>query len=543
VAQLGATIGRTFAYELLQAVSCLDNAMLQQSLWQLVDAELVYQQGVPPQATYVFKHALIQDAAYQSLLRSTRQQYHQRIAQVLEARFAQTTETQPELLAHHYTEAGLAEQAIGYWQRAGRQAAQRSAHVEAIAHLTKGLALLQTLPDTIERAEHELLLQTTLGPSLIATKGYAAPEVEQAYARAQKLCQQQMGKTSLLFPVLWALWASHSVRGRAQIAHGLAEQLLHIAQSAQDPALRAAAHRALGTTLHFQGAFASARVHLEHGMALYDPQKYCSPAFLSAEHPGIICQCFLALTLWYLGYPEQALRRIHDACMVAQQLAHAYSLVHALDFAAWLHQHRREEQLTQERATATLTLATEQGFAFFVPRATAWRGWVLVEQGHVEHGIAQIRQAITNRAIGVEDRQYCLTVLAEAHGKAGQTAEGLRVLAEVCAVIDSPGACYWEAEVYRLKGKLLLALPAEHHAEAEACFHQALALSRRQQAKSLELRAATSLARLWQRQGKRQEAYDLLAPVYNWFTEGFDTADLQDAKMLLDALGEQRHDI
>ena len=251
---------------------------------------------------------------------------------------------------------------------------------------------------------------------------------------------------------------------------------------------------------------------------------------------GVAPGALLAPVLWMLGYPEQALRRIYDACMVAQQLAHAYSLVHALDFAAWLHQHRREEQLTQERAAATLTLATEQGFAFFVPRATAWRGWALVEQGHVEHGIAQIRQAITNRAIGVEDRQYCLTVLAEAHGKAGQTAEGLRVLAEVFAVIDSPGACYWEAEVYRLKGKLLLALPAEHHAEAEACFQQALDVSRQQQAKSLELRAAMSLACLWQRQGKRAEARELLAPIYGWFTEGFDTADLQEAKALLDEL-------
>ena len=308
--------------------------------------------GVPPQATYTFKHALIQDAAYASLLKSTRQQYHQRIAQVLEAQFPETAEVEPELLAHHCTEAGLTEQAVGYWQKAGQRASERSAHVEAVAHLTKGLELLATLPDTPERAQHELGMQTTLGPALMTIKGFAAPEVEHAYTRARALCRQ-VGETPQLFPVLWGLWLFYEVHGELQTAREFAEQLLSLAQRQQDPASLLSAHRAMGQTVYWQGELAQARAYLEQGIALYDPQQHRSLAFRYSQDAGVGLRTFGAHVLWYLGYPDQAAARLQEALTLAQELAHPFSLTLALDHAAWLHQYRREERWPRSRQRLT----------------------------------------------------------------------------------------------------------------------------------------------------------------------------------------------
>ena len=505
---------------------------------RLVEAEIVYQRGVPPQSTYVFKHALIQDAAYQSLLKSTRQHYHQRIAQVLAAQFPQTAETQPELLAHHCTEAGLIAQALPYWQHAGERAIQRSAHVEAIGHLTKGLELVKTLPDNPQRIGQELRLQITLAPELMATKGFGAPEVEQIYARAHELCQQ-VGETPQLFPVLWGLWLFYYNRAEYQTARELGEQLLRLAQHVLDPALLLQAHHALGPTLFSLGEFAPAQGHLEQGRALYDPQQHRSHAFLYGGHdPGICCRAHTAWVLWCLGYPDQALQRSHEALTLAQELSHPHSLVRALFFAAALHEFRQEGEAAQERAEATMALSHHQGFASSLARGAVLRGWALAIQGQGVEGVAEIRQALgAYRATGAEqERPHHLALLAEAYGKAGQAEEGLRVLAEALAAVDQTGERWWEAELHRLKGELLLWQAVLNEHQAEACFHQALDIARHQQAKSLELRAATSLSRLWQQQGKCIEARELLAPVYDWFTEGFDTADLQEAKALLDEL-------
>ena len=305
VAQYAAVIGRQFPYALLQAVSQLDEAMLQHELGRLVEVEMVYQRGLPPQSTYVFKHALIQDAAYQSLLKSTRQHYHQRIAQVLEAQFPDICETQPELLAQHYTEAGLNEQAVRYWQRAGERAGQRSAHAEAIAHLTKGLAVLQTLPHAPAHTHDELLLQHTLGVSLMAMKGYTAPEVEQAYARARALCQQ-VGETPQLFPVLMDLFLFYVNRPDHQTAHTLGAQCLTLAQRAGDAELLVQAHMALGVTLFWLGQLSQARAHLEQGVALYAPQQPPSLAWRYGQDPGVVCYDYTSRVLWQLGYPDQA---------------------------------------------------------------------------------------------------------------------------------------------------------------------------------------------------------------------------------------------
>src|SRR5262249_38839902 len=336
--------------------------------------ELVYQRGLPPQATYLFKHALIQDTAYHSLLKSTRQQYHKQIAQVLEGRLPEMTETQPELVAHHYAEAGLSAQAVPYWQHAGQMAAERSANVEAISHLTKGLALLKTLPDTLERAQQELTLQVALGTSLIATKGYGAPEIERVYARARNLCQQ-VRETPQFFPVLWGLWVFYLVRAEFQRAHELGEQLMRLAQSAQDPALLLEAHLALGLTLLWLAELPDAREHLEKGFALYDPQQHRSHAFLYGQDPGVACLCWAAHVPWYFGYPDQALTRSYEALTLARKLSHPYSVAYALVQAAWLHQYRREGQASQELAEAAIALSSEQGFAFLLADGTTHLGW------------------------------------------------------------------------------------------------------------------------------------------------------------------------
>jgi predicted ATPase len=537
LAQLGATLGREFAYDLLQAVSPWDERTLRHGLSQLVAAEFLYQQGLPPQATYRFKHALIQDVAYQSLLKSTRQQHHQRVAQVLEARFPDLCETQPELLAQHYTEAGVMAQAIPYWQQAGQRAIERSANLEAIGHLTKGLEVLTTLPDTPDRTRQELDVQTALGLALRVIKGWSAPEAEQAYIRARELCQQA-GDTSQLFPVLFGLWTSSVVRPELQTARALGEQLLRLGQHASDPTLLTQAHLVLGFTLLFMGEFAPARAHLEQVIAHYDLQQHRSHTLLYGQDPGVASLYSATLALWYLGYPDQALQRGQQAVTLAQELSHPYSLAFALEGMAEIYQFHREARRTQERAEALMTLSTEQRFAFWVVSATVLRGWALAQQGQGAEGIAQIRQGLAAwQAMGEALYQPRFrALLAEAYGNVGQREEGLSVLAEVLADVHNTGLCYYEAELYRLKGELLLQQAAGSGGEAEACFHQALDVARRQQAKSLELRAAMSLSRLWQRQGKPAAAHHLLAEIYGWFTEGFDTADLQEARTLLEEL-------
>jgi len=537
VAQLGAVLGRTFPYELLQAVTPLDEVPLQQALAQLVEAELLYQRGVPLQATYLFKHALIQDAAYQSLLKSTRQQYHQRIAQVLETQFPTSVETQPELVAQHYTAAGCAEQAVVYWQRAGEHASERSAHLEAISHFTTGIELLTTLPETPEHTQHALTLHIGLGAARIITKGQAAPEVEHAYTQARALCQQ-VGETPELAPVLLGLWLFYLVRPQLHTARELGETLLRLAQRAHDPALSIVAHYALGVTGFFLGGLPVARTHLEEGIAIYTSDQRGAPVFRIGYDLGVGCRAYAARTLWLLGYPDQAMARVHEALALAHALSHSYSLAFARCWAAVVCQCCRNVPAVHEQAEAAITLSTEQGFPLWVALGTILRGWALAMQGQGEEGMAKVHQGIASvRATGaaLAVPTYC-TLLADVCGHLGHTEDGLQALAEAHALVEQHEERYWEAEIHRLRGVLLLRQTMDQQTEAETCFQQALEVASRQEAKSLELRAAMSLACLWQQQGKRAEACDLLAPIYGWFTEGFDTADLQEAKALLDAL-------
>jgi len=544
IAQLGATLGREFSYALLQGVSPWDEGTLQRGLQQLVEAEFLYQRGLPPQATYLFKHALIQDTAYQSLLRSTRQQYHQRIVQVLEERFPETVEAQPELLAHHYTEAGLVDPAVLSWLRAGQRAVQRSANVEAIRHFTQGLDILQHCPATPECIQHELSLQLAISAPLRMLQGHTAPEVAQVQRRVYALCQQ-VGDSPQRFSALLGLWGLSLDQAQYQMARELGEQCFALAQRLYDPMFLQEAHLTLGATLVYPGDLVEAHTHIEHAIALYDPHTSRSLALGRSADSGVMSLAYASRMLWLLGYPEQALTRINEACTLAQELSHAYSLGFAWQFAATLHQYRREPQRVREYAEAAMAFAEERGFVRWSAGSMISRGWALVEQELVADGVAQIQQGLGIwRSMGGElGLPHFLAELAEAYKLAGQAVAGLQVVAEALALVQKNAERYFEAELYRLQGALLLALArtedqghSPRTAEAEACFQQAIEIAQQQQAKSLELRAAMSLSRLWQRQGKRAAAHELLASVYGWFTEGFDTADLQDARALLHEL-------
>jgi predicted ATPase len=413
--------------------------------------------------------------------------------------------------------------------------------VEAIAHLRQGLELLKMLPETAECTQREVDMLIALGASLLATKGYAAAEVGETYTYARQLCAH-LGNPPQLFSVLRGLRSHYHVRAELQTAHALGDQLHTLAQQSQDAAMLLEAHRSLGSTLHLLGAVAAAHTHFAQGIALYDSPQYRAAVFLYGEDSGVVCHSYAAWTLWILGYPEQGLVQSYEAVTLAQQRAHPYSVGFALSGAALFHQFRRAVRAAQERAETAMTLAQEQGFPYWMAVSALMRGWALVHQGQIKEGIGQMQQGLMAwRATGAENlRPYYLALLAEAQGMQGEPEQGLAVLTEALALAETTGERWYEPEMYRLQGALLLQQSSDNQVEVEACFQQAIAIAQNQQAKSFELRTATSLARLWQRQGKRHEAYDLLSPVYSWFTEGFDTADLQDAKTWLDAWEKHR---
>ena len=526
--------GREFSYDLTKKLTSLTEKELLPRLSVLKDSELIYERGIYPQSTYIFKHALTQEVTYKSLLKSTRQKYHRKIAQVLEKNFSNTMETQPELLAHHYTEAGLNEQAIDYWQQAGNRATQRSAHSEAISHLNTALELLGTLPGTPERTQRELTLQVALGLPMTAAKGYGAPEVERTYTRAWDLCQLVGAQP---YPVLFGLWRFYLLRAEYKTARDIGELLCTKAHCSEDITFLVGAHRALGATLFYLGEMREARKHLEQGVSLYDPQQHSSYLLFGVVDPGVACLSYAAWAMWWLGYPDQALDKSHEALSLAQKLSHPFSQAFSLSFAAWLHQFRRQWQTVRQRAEATFAISTDQAFPFWLGWGMIMRGWALVENGQGEEGIAQMRRGLVDwQATGSElGLPYFLSLLAEAHLKMGQTDEGFSVIEEALAAANDSDERWYEAELYRLKGELLR-LEAKPEAEAAELYRQAIEKARIQGAKSLELRAVMSLSRLLQDQGKQKEARQMLQDIYGWFTEGFDTTDLKEAKILLGEL-------
>jgi class 3 adenylate cyclase/predicted ATPase len=532
--QAASVIGKDFPFALLQAVAELPQESLRHGLTHLRTAEFLYETGLFPDLAYTFKHALTHEVTYRSLLRASRQNCHERIARVLEQQFPDVVEIQPQLLAHHYTEAGLGARAIPYWQRAGERANEHAAHTEAISYFSTGLELLKALPDTPERLQLELALYTSLGRTLKDARGYGDPEVKQAYARARDLCRQ-IGEAPQLFSTLLGLSIYFVVRAELEIARELGEQLLDIARSAKDPVLLVEAHYSLGVTFFWLGEFDPARKHLERGIAHYDHHRHQAHVLLFGQNEGVVCLCRAAVVLWYLGYPEQARARAAEAMTLAKELSHPASLAYALYWVAFLYHQRRDVRKTQEWTDASIALSTEQGFGYWPSQGTILQGWALVEGGQLSEGIIRMRQGLVAlEARGTEiQRAYSLGLLASAYGQVGQLREGLVMLDEALAVVDKTGGHWPEAELHRLKGELLVRRAASDEQQAEICFHQSLAVARRQQAKSLELRAAMSLSRLWQKRGKQAEACQLLSEIYGWFTEGFDTADLKEANELL----------
>ncbi len=543
IAQLGATIGREFSYELLQAVSPVDEDTLQLALTTLVDAELLYQRGIPPQANYFFKHALVQDAAYQSLRKRTQRHYHQRIAETLEARSAELREAQSEVIAHHYTEAQLFAQAIRYWQLAGQQATERSALAEATHHFRTALDLLRRLPETSERDHHELTLQIALGGPLIATQGYGAAAVEQCYARALTLCRQ-IGETPRLLRTLLGLEAFYFIRAQLGTAQQLAEQCLVLAQQQTQPAPLVQAYWTLGQTFFHRGRFPEALVQVERGIALYTPELHQPRAL---QDPGVMCLAYAALAQWCLGYPDRSFQHGQKMLTLARSLGHHFSLAFALNIAATLHVLRGELSAAETLTTEVIMLSQEYGFPMWTAYGKVLRGWIRGQRGARKPAWEELQQGITEwGATGAEvTRTAFLALLGHAYARIGQGNEARKTVDQALHMALQNEEFYGITELWRLKGELILRKFTVQSSkfkvdnpqlEAEECFHRALAIARQQQTTTFELRAALSLSRLWKRQGKRDAARQLLAEVHGKFTEGFTMPDLRRAQVMLKQL-------
>jgi class 3 adenylate cyclase/tetratricopeptide (TPR) repeat protein len=533
VAQIAACIGREFDYPLLAAVVDRAEPDLRSALDKLAAAELIFRRGTPPDARYTFKHALVQDAAYQSLLKSKRQRLHARIAEILEQQFPDTRETEPEVLARHCTTAGLTEAAVHYWERAGARATERSAFVEAINHYRRGLDLLSTLADEQKRNQLELALQMGLGDALSWTRGFAAPEVEAAYTRAHEL-SRQMGETFELFRILWGLWHFFVIRGDLGEAQVLSDELAQLGERLQDPSLAPHVHRILGETALRRGEFAA--VQRETSKCLAGAGLPPPKLIPGVQDPLVMCGAWLTLALWHLGYPDQALAQMETALERAKGSAHSGDLGAAFIFAAWVRLLRRETKSAREFAETSLRFNAERGLTFHVALSDILLGSALVAEEQDESGLAKIRDGTTgSSATAASIQPRYLALLAAAYAQLGDPEAGLAALAEAETRLGQNGECWPEAEIHRLKGELILTMRGAD-AAAEQCFRRSIEVACQQHARSPELRAATSLARLWAGRGERQKAHDLLAPVYGWFTEGFDTLDLKEAKALLDEL-------
>jgi predicted ATPase len=534
VAQIGAVLGREFSYELIEPVAPRGDEELQTTLAQLTDAGLLFCRGTPPHALYLFKHALVQDAAYGTLLRARRQELHARVATVLEEDFADLVERQPELLAHHLTGAGATHRAVAQWLKAGQFAAARSAHLEAIGHFDRGFALLASLPETSDRDRREIDLLFAKGPSLLTAKGFNSPDAAAVYERATHLCETA-GDKDQLFVALWNLWLTTSVRN-VEAGRPLSKRLLLLTDRQDDRTLRLEAHHSAWFTHFCAGEPAVARKHCNEGRRLYDFEQHHSLAFSYGGHdPGVCARQWGALVEWLLGYPDTAVVSARDGFHLAERLHHPLTLEHALFNEAVLRLFRREPDIAFQYANDAALLAAEQRLALLWD-PDILRGSALLAQGAIEQAIASIRAGLAAReaADWQIGRQYQMTLVSEALQRAGDREGAVTALAMAERLISTSGERWWEAEIHRQKGTLLLS--AGSVPEGQASFEAALRIARAQNAKSLELRAAISLARLWGEAGRRAEGLELLAPIYDWFTEGFETADLREAKALLETL-------
>ena len=536
IAQTGAAIGREFSYELVQAIVEMPDSQLRQALDLFVASGLVFQEGEIPIAKYHFKHALVQDAAYSTLPKKPRRALHARIANALERRFAERVTREPELLAYHYEQAGLAGPAMEYWQRAARRDAERSANIEALNHFNRALELLKELPQGAERNALELELLLARGAPLLSVKGYASDEMEYNYRRAKELLQEGSNPVQQ-HRVIQGLWVFHLVRGQHANACGLAENLLALATREQSSDLLIEAHLRLGGTYFYLGRFEEARTHLLTTISLYDPNQHRSHTLLYGQDPGITARIWLAWTVWILGEVEHAETLAQEALGKARELEHPFTLVFTLALLSRIYASFHNVNRALEFADEAIAVSTQYSFALGLALATSYQGWALAEQGH-EAGLGKLIHGISaTRVTGANlNIPFTLALLAEIYLRNKRIDEGLGTIEEAQTLAVTGGELFWHAELLRLKGELLLAQSDLSVQAAEQCFSEALKIAQAQHATMLELRAATSLAKLWRKQNKVDEAKRLLLSVYSGFNASVDNLDLIEAKTVLEQL-------
>jgi predicted ATPase/class 3 adenylate cyclase len=541
IAQLGATIGRQFSYELLvsvlRAMGPVNTRKVRQDLTRLVGAGLllVKRDG---RETYTFKHALIQDSAYGMLLRSTRQQYHGRIAQALADASPSSTEVAPELLAHHFAQAGLIAEAMPWWLRAGQRALRGSAYKEAIAHLERGLELVADLPESAARISQELEFRLTLGPAYMATRGYGAAEVQECYHRARELCQQ-LGNPPQLAPVVYGLWSYHIVRAQHWTALELGQQILDLGVANHDLGLQVQGNLALGWSQFFLGRFSASREHLERVLELYDHDRQSSHAYQFGDDPGTSASSCLAQVYWLCGYPDKARRQSDDALHVLRSLSHPYSVAFGLVVNGFVRLNLGDAATTRALQEEAIALSREHGLPLTATMGSMLHGYALTQLDELEAGIAEMREALAGYvATGAElDMPYWYWLLAEASHRVGATEDGIAYLDRAQKMLERTGERYFEAEIHRLLGQLLPEVaPRERTLTPEKCLMRALEVAGETGSKSLELRAIMALVRHDMQRGRQAREGGLLRTTYDWFTEGFETPDLREARRLLGEL-------
>jgi predicted ATPase len=519
-------------------------AELNSALDRLIAAGLLFRQGVPPHATYLFKHALVQDAAYGTLLREPRRTLHARIAETLESRFAEIAESQPELLARHCTEASLIEKAVGFWGKAGQRSLARSALVEAAEQLTRALGQIAALPANPALRREQIKLQVALITPLIHVKGYAAPETKAAVERARLLIEQAetLGEPPedplLLFSVLYGFWIASYVAFNGDVMRNLAAQFLALAEKQGETVPLMIGHRVMGMSSLHTGDIAQGRVHFDRAIALYEPAEHRPLATRFGQDTRVAALSFQSFVLWMLGYPEVALTNSDKALKDAREISQAATLMYALDVIPLTHIHCGNYATANVQLDEVAALADVKGALFWKALGMSLQGWLFALTGEPSNAVQMITSGIaacrsTGATVCVPSH---LSYLGRAYAELGQFDDARRYVGEAITAVETSNERWFEADIHRVAGEIALMSPGPDAAKAEACFERALAVARAQQAKSWELRAAMSIARLWRSQGKSQQARELLAPVYSWFTEGFDTRDLKEAKALLDEL-------
>lgn len=534
IAQLGAAIGREFSYELIHAVSVFEEESLKRELNNLVNAEILYRKLLFGKESYIFKHALIQDVAYESILKSKRQILHNNIARVLEEQFSELTDTQPELFARHYTSAGIYDKAISFWQKAGLQELQRSANLEAISLLTKGLQVLEKLPEGPEKNQTELMLQATLGPAVIATKGFGASEVGAIFSRSAELCKI-IGETPHLFPSVWGQWVYNLVQANLKAAVNLSAEMLNMGEHFQQSSMLIEGNWTMGNNLFWLGEYEKAAEFLEKALKLYDPQFHHPHAYIFGQDPAVAAHCYQSYTYWYLGYPDKALQKTDEVLKIANELKHPFSIGWALAFGTMVAGFRKDADLTLQRANATIEYCQKQAYPFWLSACLVWLGWAMAEKGNVDEGIKNMRQGLSIfDAIGSNVVQpMFMGILAEVLGENGNLEEAITIVDKAFEKARIQEEKTSEIDLYRIKGKLLLKQSQNNFESAEKLLEEGIAFADKLQAKSRKLQAAIDLSLMWKETGQKEKAFQLLSDVYNSFNEGHTTRDLLLAGQLL----------